>query len=71
MAVPIKRFNEVQGVLLLSTRPGEIDKILREERIVIWLAGLGRAARHPRHVAAAWRAPSPGPCAGCRRPPSR
>ena len=35
MAVPIRRFNEVQGVLLLSTHPGQIDKILREERIVI------------------------------------
>jgi two-component system sensor histidine kinase ChvG len=34
-ALPIRRFNEVQGVLLLSTRPGQIDKILREERIVI------------------------------------
>lgn len=35
MAIPIRRFNDVQGVLLLSTRPGQIDKILREERIVI------------------------------------
>jgi two-component system sensor histidine kinase ChvG len=35
MAVPIRRFNTVQGVLLLSTRPGQIDKILREERVVI------------------------------------
>ncbi len=35
IAQPILRFNEVQGVLLLSTRPGQIDKILREERIVI------------------------------------
>lgn len=34
-ALPIRRFNEVQGVLLLSTRPGQIDKILKEERIVI------------------------------------
>ncbi|MFA5900647.1 MAG: stimulus-sensing domain-containing protein [Hyphomicrobium sp.] len=34
-ALPIRRFSEVQGVLLLSTRPGQIDKILREERIVI------------------------------------
>jgi two-component system sensor histidine kinase ChvG len=34
-ALPIKRFGEVQGVLLLSTRPGQIDKILKEERIVI------------------------------------
>ena len=37
IALPIKRFNDVQGVLLLSTRPGQIDKILREERIVILL----------------------------------
>jgi two-component system sensor histidine kinase ChvG len=35
MAVPIRRFKNVQGVLLLSTRPGQIDKILREERRVI------------------------------------
>lgn len=35
MAVPIRRFKKVQGVLLLSTRPGQIDKILREERKVI------------------------------------
>jgi two-component system sensor histidine kinase ChvG len=35
LAVPIRRFKNVQGVLLLSTRPGQIDKILREERFVI------------------------------------
>jgi two-component system sensor histidine kinase ChvG len=35
IALPIRRFNEIQGVLLLSTRPGQIDKILREERTVI------------------------------------
>lgn len=35
IAQPIRRFGDVQGVLLLSTRPGQIDKILREERIVI------------------------------------
>lgn len=35
IALPIRRFNDVQGVLLLSTRPGQIDKILREERTVI------------------------------------
>ena len=35
MALPIRRFKDVQGVLLLSTRPGQIDKILREERTVI------------------------------------
>jgi two-component system sensor histidine kinase ChvG len=35
MALPIRRFKNVQGVLLLSTLPGQIDKILREERTVI------------------------------------
>lgn len=35
IAQPIRRFNNVQGVLLLSTRPGQIDKILKEERFVI------------------------------------
>jgi len=35
MAVPIRRFKNIQGVLLLSTRPGQVDKILREERAVI------------------------------------
>ncbi len=35
MALPIRRFKNVQGVLLLSTLPGQIDKILREERAVI------------------------------------
>lgn len=35
VAVPIQRRNAVQGVLLLSTRPGEIDKVLAEERTVI------------------------------------
>ena len=35
MALPIRRFKSVQGVLLLSTLPGQIDKILREERTVI------------------------------------
>lgn len=32
MAVPIQRMKAVHGVLLLSTRPGEIDEILAEER---------------------------------------
>ena len=36
VAVPIRRFKNVQGVLLLSTRPGQIDKILREERPSSW-----------------------------------
>lgn len=35
MAVPIRRFKNIQGVLLLSTGPGQIDKVLREERMVI------------------------------------
>jgi two-component system sensor histidine kinase ChvG len=36
LAVPIQRMKAVQGVLLLSTRPGDIDRILSEERSVIW-----------------------------------
>lgn len=36
VAVPIQRMKAVQGVLLLSTRPGEIDDILLEERAVIF-----------------------------------
>ncbi len=36
MAVPIKKLAVVQGVLLLSTRPGEIDAVLDEERSLIW-----------------------------------
>ncbi|MFA5950292.1 MAG: stimulus-sensing domain-containing protein [Hyphomicrobium sp.] len=35
-AVPIKRASAVQGVLLMSTPPGEIDQILSEERTIIW-----------------------------------
>lgn len=35
LAVPIQYRKAVQGVLLLSTRPGEIDEILQEERNVI------------------------------------
>src|SRR5215471_15850607 len=35
MAVPIQHRKAVQGVLLLSTRPGEIDEVLSEERNVI------------------------------------
>ncbi len=35
MAVPIRRMRAVQGVLLLSTKPGEIDDILMEERLGI------------------------------------
>jgi two-component system sensor histidine kinase ChvG len=36
LAVPIQRMKAVQGVLLLSTRPGDIDRVLAEERSVIW-----------------------------------
>jgi two-component system sensor histidine kinase ChvG len=35
VAVPIQRFKAVLGVLLLSTRPGEVDKIVSAERIAI------------------------------------
>ena len=35
MAVPIQYRKAIQGVLLLSTRPGEIDEVLSEERNVI------------------------------------
>jgi two-component system sensor histidine kinase ChvG len=35
LAVPIQYKKAVQGVLLLSTRPGEIDEVLSEERNVI------------------------------------
>lgn len=36
VAVPIRRLNSTLGVLMLSTRPGEIDSILDEEQSVIW-----------------------------------
>lgn len=36
LATPIKRMNAVQGVLLLSTKPGQIDELLSTERKVIW-----------------------------------
>ncbi len=35
IALPIRRFKNIQGVLLLSTWPGQVDKILKEERSVI------------------------------------
>ena len=45
MAVPIQRQGAVQGVLLLSTHPGEIDKIIWDERRMIFLlAGLSLLA---------------------------
>ena len=40
VAVPIQYRRAIQGVLLLSTRPGEIDEILSEERNVIILLAL-------------------------------
>ena len=40
MAVPIQYRRAVQGVLLLSTRPGEIDEVLAEERNGIILLAL-------------------------------
>ena len=39
-AVPIKRSGVVQGVLLMSTPPGEIDQILAEERALIWVLAI-------------------------------
>lgn len=36
VAVPIERRNKVQGVLLLSTRPGEIDNQIWAGRKVLW-----------------------------------
>ena len=35
VAVPVQRFKAVLGVLLLSTQPGEIDKIVTAERLAI------------------------------------
>ncbi len=40
MAVPIQRMKAVHGVLLLSTRPGEIDEIAAEDRNKILLMAL-------------------------------
>ena len=40
VATPIQRARAVQGVLLLSTRPGEIEEIQSEERQVIWTLAL-------------------------------
>ena len=36
VAVPITRFKRVMGVLLLSTPPGEIDKVLAKSRSDLW-----------------------------------
>jgi two-component system, OmpR family, sensor histidine kinase ChvG len=35
VAIPVQRFKAVLGVLLLSTQPGEIDKIVTAERLAI------------------------------------
>ena len=40
IAVPIQRAKSVQGVLLLSSRPGEIDEALSQERWIILKIGL-------------------------------
>lgn len=40
VAAPIQYRKAVQGVLLLSTRPGEIDEILSEERFFILIVGM-------------------------------
>ncbi|MGQ0673140.1 MAG: stimulus-sensing domain-containing protein [Hyphomicrobium sp.] len=37
VAVPIQRRNAVQGVLLLSTRPGDVDERIWEGRVVLWV----------------------------------
>ncbi len=37
VAVPIQRYKNVQGVLILSTKGGEIDKVLKKERRVVFL----------------------------------
>lgn len=45
IAVPIQRMNTVLGVLLLSTPPGELDKILSDWRDGLWpLAGIALLA---------------------------
>ncbi len=45
VAVPIQLRKAVQGVLLLSTRPGEIDAVLSEERnVILFLAMTALAA---------------------------
>lgn len=45
VAVPIQYRKAVHGVLLLSTRPGEIDEVLSEERgVILALAGIALAA---------------------------
>lgn len=44
-AAPIQRARQIHGVLMLSTAPGEIEKVLRKERnAILRLAGLAIAA---------------------------
>ena len=69
LAVPIQYRKAVQGVLLLSTRPGEIDEILSEERNVILVLALTAFGGHAARLASCSPAPLPAPCAGCRRRP--
>ncbi len=40
LAVPVQRMKTVHGVLLLSTRPGEIDEIVDEDREKIYLMAI-------------------------------
>ena len=61
MAVPIQYRKAVQGVLLLSTRPGEIDEILAEERNSIHRAGAGGLRGDAARLASCSRAPIAGP----------
>ena len=37
---PIKRFDEIHGVMMLTTTPGEIDDLLQDERLRIFLLAL-------------------------------
>ena len=69
LAVPIQYRKAVQGVLLLSTRPGEIDEILSEERNVILVLALTAFGGHAARLASCSPAPLPAPCAACRRWP--
>jgi two-component system, OmpR family, sensor histidine kinase ChvG len=42
IAVPIERAGAMLGAVVLSTREGEIDKLVwRERRAILWLAGFG------------------------------
>ena len=39
VAVPVQRFREVHGVLLLSTQSGDIDQMVTAERLAILKVG--------------------------------